>query len=160
MPTPSASVEEFKDRFVRDFVYGSTPDKVLDADITNALNDSTMLFNTGLWIDELERKTAFLFLSAHMLVLNLQEAGGLAAVNTGRGVNSQGSSPISSKSVGSVSISMALPSRITESRILNQFMRTEYGMKYLQLLAPRTVGGAKVVEGWGDVGSGEPAIGE
>lgn len=153
MPTPPATVDEFKARFVRDFFYDETPDAVMDADITNALNDASLVFNPGLWGDALELKTAFLFISAHFLVLNIQAAGGLAGNNLGLGVESAGGGSVQSKTVGPVTINYAIAPAISENAILNQFMRTDYGQKYLQLLTPRLVGNVAVVGGFDDTGA-------
>lgn len=153
MPTPAATVEEFKARFTRDFVYADEqqddPSKVLNVDIQNALNDGSLVFNECLWIDALEKTTAFLFLSAHLLVLNIQAAGGLTA-GSGKGIRSSGGGTVQTKSVGSVSVAFALPDGIIGDPILSQFMRTDYGQKYLQFLTPRLVGHVRVAPGWND----------
>lgn len=157
MPTPPATVEEFKTRFFRDFIYDGSaqddPAKVLDVDITNALNDGTLLFNSGLWCDDLEKKTAFLFLAAHFLVLNIQGAGGLSGTNFGKGMKSHGGGVTQQKSVGSVSVGYAISPYISNDPVLSQFMRTDYGQKYLQLLTPRLCGNVAVVAGWNDTGA-------
>lgn len=148
-PAP-VTVAEFKARFNRDFIYGKGPERVEDQDIQNALNDGTMVFNPSLWLTNGavdEKKIAFLFLAAHMMVLNIQAAGGLSATNMGVGVSSAGGGVIQQKSVGSVSLSFAMPDFVTKSPILSQFMKTDYGQKYLQLLIPRLVGGGDVVSG-------------
>jgi hypothetical protein len=151
---PLASVAEFKARFDRDFVFGTTTDKIRDTDITNALNEAAPVFNLDLWEDETEGKVAFLQAAAHCLVLNMQAAGGLSAVNMGRGVQSRGGGVVQNKSVGSVSVGFALPAFVTESPILSQFMRTDYGQRYLQLLTPRLVGNVGLVKGSNDTGVG------
>src|SRR5262245_56887839 len=152
MPQP-ASIADFKARFDRDFVFDTTTDAVRDVDITDALNDASSTFNDGLWASGTEIITAFLFLAAHNLVLNLQAAGGLFAVNLGRGVKSKGSGPISAKSVGSVSVNYALPESIVNDPQLSPYLRTEYGLRYLQMLTPRLVGNVVVVLGENDTGA-------
>jgi len=155
MPTPPVTLTEFKARFTRDFVYGTTADKVMDADVTNALNDATLVFNEGLFADTLEIKTAFLFAAAHFLVLNVQAAGGLSAVNRGRGVKSRGGGAIQNKAVDGVSVGFAVSPFVTDSPILSQFLRTDYGQKYLALVTPRLVGNVAVVSGPDDTGSAD-----
>lgn len=153
MPTPPIDVAAFKAYFVRDFVYGATPDMVMDADITKALGQGMMVFNPAIWADDAEKAVAFQWVAAHFLVIDIQAAGGLSVANLGLGVESQGGGTIQSKGVGSVNVSLALPSSIIESPILSQFMRTDYGQKYLQLLTPRLVGNGTVVAGWDDTGA-------
>lgn len=151
MGSPSPiTIAEFKARFNRDFIYGKGPEKVEDQDITNALDEGTLVFNPAIWlvngtVDE--KKVAFLLLAAHMLVLNIQAAGGLSATNMGAGAGSSGGGIIQSKSIGSISLTYVMPDFVTKSPILSQFMRTDYGQKYLQMLIPRLVGGGDVVSG-------------
>jgi hypothetical protein len=154
MSTPPVSSAQFKIRFARDFVFGTTMDKVLDSDITNALSEAMLIFNSGLWEDEAEGAVAFGFAAAHCLVLNVQAAGGLSAQNLGRGVHSHGGGVVNNKSVGSVSVGYAVPDFVTSSAILSQLMRTDYGQRYLHLLTPRLVGNINVLEGSNDTGVG------
>jgi hypothetical protein len=141
------AVSDFKARFTRDFQYSPGADQIVDADIQNALNDAVSLFNQSLWSSATETTTAFLFLAAHMLVMNLRPAGGPMAVNVGKGARSGGGGVVLSKSVGSVSLTYAIPQRIQNSPILGPFMRTDYGQRYLQMLAPRLVGNVAVAAG-------------
>lgn len=153
MPTPAASVADFKAFFVRDFNYGATPDLVMDADVTKALATAASVFNDALWADAAERATPFLYASAHYLVLSLQAAGGLSAVNLSRGAKNHGGGTIQTKSVGSVSVAFALSESLTNDPILSQFQSTDYGRIYLGMLAPRLVGNVDVVAGWNDTGA-------
>lgn len=153
MPAPSATISDFKALFVRDFVYGTTPDKVLDADLTNALNLAASDFNTALWVDDAETKTAFLYLSAFWLADSLQAAGGLSGVNLSRGALSKGDGAIQTKSVGNVSVAFALPEGIVNDPMLHKYQRNRYGQIYLGLLTPRLVGNIGVVSGWDDTGA-------
>lgn len=148
MATLPANVADFKDWFDRDFTYGAGLDRVRDKDIDRAFATATPVFNNMLWDTDAERKTAFLFVSAHFLALNLQAAGGLTAkLGQGQGANSQGSAVVATKSVGSVSVGYQWPEFVTSSRILSQFMRTKYGEQYLQLAIPRLVGNVAAVRG-------------
>ncbi len=90
-------------------------------------------------------------MTAHLLVLSLQNAGGLSAPSSFQGAGSSGGGTIESKTVGSVSVTYAIPDRVKNSPILGQYMRTGYGQKYLQMLAPKIPGRRVVVVG------GEPA---
>lgn len=150
MPTPPVAVADFKVQFPREFTYGIQLSEVLDADITRALNEATLVFNADLWEDSTAENIAFLYAAAHFMVLNLQVAGGLTASNTSQGVKSKGGGTIISKSVGGVSVQYVLPPSITEDKILSGFMHTDFGQRYLQLLTPRLVGGGFVVESFTD----------
>lgn len=140
-------VSDFQARFTRDFLYGDGLDKVTNNDIQNALNDAVPLFNQRLWSSPTETTTAFLFLAAHLLVLNLRPAGGLSALNVGKGTRSGAGGVVLSKTVGSISLSYSIPMHIQNSPILSQFMRTDYGQRYLQMVAPRLVGHVHIAAG-------------
>lgn len=90
---------------------------------------------------------AYCLLSAHLLVLSLQNAGGLSAPSSFQGPGSSGGGVVASKTVGSVSVTYALPDFVTKSPSLSQYMRTGYGQQYLQLLAPKLPGRRVVVVG-------------
>lgn len=141
------TVSDFKSYFNRDFVYGSGLNTVQDQDVSRGLDEAGMVFNTCLWATDTERSIAYLWASAHFLTINLQAAGGLAAVNTGRGVNSHGGGVIESKTVGGVSVNYALPDYVRTDKILSQFMQTNFGQTYLQFLQPRLVGNIATVAG-------------
>jgi hypothetical protein len=149
MSTAPSTVSDFKAYFDRDFPFGTGFDTVRDNDISKALSEATLVFNPALFNTD-EAKVAFLYASAHFLALNIQSAGGLIAVGPGDGVNSQGDGFVSNKSVGSVSATIAFSDRIMQSPILSQFMRTNYGQKYLALVSARLVGAGSVVAGWDD----------
>jgi hypothetical protein len=154
--TPPASIAEFKDRMDRDFIFGTTTDKVRDKDITNALTQASSVFNEDLWTTE-EVKEAFIMAASHFVELNMRAAGGLSAHNMGRAVNSTGDGVIQNKSVGGVSIGYAIPDRVMNSPTLSPFMKTNHGQIYLQMLAPRLVGNMVVMRGPNDTG-GSPSL--
>jgi hypothetical protein len=153
MPFPP-SVQNFKDQFTREFVYGASLAQIQDNDIQRAINETSVSFNPGLWDTSAlgsttEQNIAYLYLAAHYKVLNVQGAGGLSSVNRGRGVKSSGGGTIQNKSIGSIAIAYAIPEYVQNSAILGQYMRTDFGQKYLALLAPRIVGNVAVVSGVG-----------
>lgn len=141
------AVSDFKAFFVREFAYGLTNDLVTDADVTRALSEAGMDFNSGLWLNTVEMSTAYLYVAAHFLALNIQNAGGLSASNLSRGVNSAGGGVIESKAVGSVSVGYAIPDFVRQNPMLSQFMQTGFGQKYLALIWPRLVGNVLFVPG-------------
>lgn len=147
------SVADFKSQFNREFAYGTSLATIQDNDIQRAINEAAISFNPGLWDGHTalgqttELNIAYLYLAAHYMTLNIQGAGGLSSVNFGRGVKSTGGGTIQTKSVGSVSIAYAIPDDVAKSPILGQYMRTDFGQKYLTLLAPRLVGNVGIVSG-------------
>ena len=147
--TPPVDAARFKDEFDRDFQYGSGLDKVRDKDINRALTEANALFNAALWATDEELQSAYLYLSAHFLVMNLQVAGGLRKKGKSLGAKNRGGGVIQSKSVGQVSVNFTVPDFVTNDATLSQLLRTDYGMKYVQLLAPRLVGNVGLVTGTG-----------
>lgn len=142
------TVQDFKDKFTREFVYGVGGDAVKDSDISRALEEVPPLFNVSLLDKELDQKNAFLYAAAHMLVMNVQGAGGLSAVPRGRGVRNVGESVMVAKGVGGVSVTYQTPPpRIAASPLLLYFFRTDFGQRYIQLVDSRTAGPAVVVAG-------------
>ena len=156
--TPIATIAAFKNLFFRDFTYGDGPSAVMDRDIANALNSAYSLFNPTLFSTLLlgiapnqtsESLNAYLYLSAHFLVLALQGVNGLTnkAGAGSPGLNSQGEGTITSKGGGGLNVGFSWPSMITDSPILSQLLRTQYGQTYLQILAPKLVGNMGVAAG-------------
>lgn len=104
-----------------------------------------------------EATIAYCYLSAHLLVLSLQNAGGLGAPLSFQGAGSSGGGTVESKTVGSVSVTYSIPDRVKNSPSLAQYMRTGYGQKYLQMLAPKIPGRRIVVVG-GEPSPASPAL--
>lgn len=146
-----ATVTDFKTQFDRDFIYGTGKETVRDSDITRALTEATSVFNSDLWSSD-ELKPAFLYAAAHFLVLNVQMAGGLAAAPSGKGVDNHGGGVTQSKSVAQVNIAYAIAEKFQNDPILSQFLRTDYGQRYLQMVSTRLVGNVAVVSGFNDTG--------
>lgn len=155
MPFPP-SVVDFKDFFVREFPYGDGQDFVRDADIVRGINEATIQFNPSLFdtstvvgIGNLsEGSIALLYLAAHIMVLNVQGAGGLSAEPRGRGIRNVGEGVVVSKGIGQANVSYQIPPpNVSESPILLYFFRTDFGQRYMQILMPRLIGNVAVVSG-------------
>lgn len=112
---------------------------VLDEDIEKAFEEARSIFNTALFGTEDETRMVFLYLTAHYLVMDLRTAQ--------RGIESTGESLVSSRSVGSVSESYAIPEAWTNEPVYNFFTKTGYGLKYLSIVLPRVVGNIGTVAG-------------
>ena len=137
---PSAS--DFKAVFIRDFPYAPALDPnnlefITDADITRAINDANMDFNSCLFGDSATQ--IFMYLAAYHLIQNIQ--------NSTQGLNSQAKMVLTNIGVGSVSQGNQIAGAFAEDPYLAKFLKNGYGQKYLELAFPYTIGQAKVVQG-------------
>lgn len=149
------TVDEFKAYFDRDFTYGLGKTSVRDSDISKAIVQAMTIFNRRLFVNDAELEMAYEYATAHFLVIDIQMAGGLSAKSTNQGLKSTGSGIVQSKTVGQVSLAYQWPESIINSPALFQLLRTPYGEKYLQIIAPRLVGNILVVSGNNDT-DGQP----
>lgn len=133
MAYTNPSVTDFKNFFVRDFPYGTDIDnQVLDADITRAIADAAFNFNSSLFSTQTEYTAAYLYLTAHFLVTNLQASSqGLAGAYNWL---------TASKSVQGVSESYAIPERVMQNPQLASVSKTRYGAHYISMIWPRMIG--------------------
>ena len=122
------TIEDFKDYFIRDFPYGTTPDTVMDADITKALNMAGINFNPGLFGSQTAYTTGYLLLSAHYLVMNLRSSS--------QGIAGTYAWMETSKSVGSVSQGLGIPDNIMANPQFAMLTKTNYGAEFLFLIWP------------------------
>lgn len=139
------AIADFKAYFARDFNYATDHDEpqndeyVLDADITKAITEASINFNSRLYGEDALVTAVFMYLAAFYLVVNLQ--------NSSKGIASQSKFPISAASVGGVSVNFQIPARFTEDAYICQFTQNGYGMKYLSLALPFLVGNVTLIEG-------------
>lgn len=127
------TVEEFKAHFSRDFPYNADPLLgVTDQDIQRAMLEAEASMNESYTPSQPIYTLAYLYLTAHFLVLDLRAAM--------QGVEGSNSWFTTSKSVGSVSESYSIPQQILDNPLLSMFAKTNYGGKYLHMLLPYTVG--------------------
>lgn len=144
MSWTAPSVDDFRSFFARDFNFApadapNSMDYVMNSDITRAINEALISFNTGLYGTDAQITNVFMYLAAFMLVVNIQ--------NSMKGLTSQSKFPISSTSVGSISVSYQLPESYAKDPFLSSFTKNGYGMKYLELTLPFLAGGVSVAEG-------------
>jgi hypothetical protein len=137
------TVEEFKDKFDRgDFTYGEALPSVRDKDIEEAIELATALINHDLYpLPSTENpvdigKKALLFLTAHELINTLEDT-----INQGQTRFNQ-----SSRSVGSISESLAIPEWMNQD-VFGYFTTTNYGIKFLILTKPFMDGAVYTVAG-------------
>lgn len=134
------TVDDFKAYFVRDFPYGSDPDEnVLDSDIQKALDKVPYNINESLFCDQNEFNIAFLNLAAHYMCLSIQASS--------QGLSGKWEFLLSSKSVGSVSVSQTVPDNIANNPQYAYFSKTNYGMEYLVMIIPKLIGSMFIVDG-------------
>ena len=138
------TVAAFKAYFNRDFNYAPTNDAdnldfITDADINKAFSQASLNFNDSLFGEDADAEMAYLWLSAFYLVYDLQTSA--------QGLTSQSNFPISSKSVGSVSVGYVVPTKYAEDAFLSMFTMNGYGTKYLSFIIPRLVGNIATVDG-------------
>ncbi len=107
-----------------------------DSDITNAFNEAWVNFNQGLFPDEKTALLVFLYLTAHYLTVDF---------NNALGINNIGIP--TSKSVGSVSQGYTIPQWLVNNPGLSMYATTGYGIKYASLIQPYLVGNIFIVKG-------------
>jgi len=145
------TTEDFKGYFYRDFEYakpfgseypipGCPEEYITDQDIEKAFTEAKSNFNPGLFSYDDQLKVCYLYLAAHYLVNDMQTAA--------QGINSVGYAPVNSRSVGSVSESYTVPEWAVNDPYWSNFVTTRYGMKYISLVKPLTIGNVKVYMGW------------
>lgn len=107
---------------------------VLDDDIEKSFDQAKAFINPSLFGNDPDKtlQDAFCYLSAHYLCMDLQMALD--------GQNSQGSAILSSRSVGSVSVSMAIPEAYLKNPQWGYLAQTMYGQKYFSYVYPRLRG--------------------
>lgn len=120
-----------------EFIEEDYNEYINDNDIEKAMEQARISFNLNIWGQEEDLiKVAFLLLSAHYLIcdLNMSNGGGSSFFMT-------------SKSVDGVSASYGIPQSILNNISYSYLAKTEFGLKYLQLLAPRLNGYIKIIGG-------------
>ena len=122
-PTDTTNWEVVKD---------SVDNYIQDSDIMRAFKEAKVNFNAGLFGDDDTIKMVFLYLAAHYLVIDLNNAMNPMAMGF-MGFTQ-------SKSVGSVSESYAVPQSVMNNPLLSQYMQTGFGRKYASLIYPYLIG--------------------
>lgn len=107
-----------------------------DEDILEAYAEAKVNFNESLFPDEAIALKVFLFLAAHYLTVDFQNALGSTTIGIA-----------TSKSVGSVSEGYTIPQYIQNSPALSAYCTTGYGVKYASLMYPYTIGNVMLFHG-------------
>src|SRR3990167_319570 len=122
------SISDFKNYFVMDFPYGTGSDytKVLDADITKAINEAAFLINEALFSTQAKFTIGYLYLTAHFLVTDLR--------NASQGITGAYNWLTASKGVGSVSEGYVIPEFLMKNPTIAMLSKTNYGARYVQII--------------------------
>jgi hypothetical protein len=146
---------DFKAQFSREFIYGTGLDTVREQDVQRALNETGIMFNPSLWDTTVkigsssEGAIAYMYLAAHLMVLNIQQmAGGLSAVPQGKGVRNAAEGVAVASGVGPANVTYQVPPpRVAENAFLMDLFRTTFGQRYMAMIEPRLIGNVQVVSG-------------
>lgn len=154
LPTPPATLDDFKLRFKRDFKYGAGTDTVMDSDIANAMQDALVVFNPRLF-SIADGWNGFLYITAHFVRINVEAAGGLQTESEGLGIENQAEQVLNSAGVSGVNKAyVEPPDWVKRFPLLQQLWLTTYGQKYVAMLQPKLVGNVSIVAGPTDFGTG------
>lgn len=127
-------IKDFKCLF-REFPYAPEPpdyDFIADYQIDRAMQEARVNFRADIFEDNETAKLLFLYLTAHYLVIDLNNANNPLALGFGGFTQS--------KSVGSVSESYAIPQWMLNNPMFSNLIQTGYGRKYISLIQPYLVG--------------------
>lgn len=109
-------------------VKGDKYDYITDKDINKAITQALLVANPRFGETDCEKIDIFLHLVAYYLVVDIK--------NSTAGVGSSFNTIISSKHVGDVSESYAIPAWMQNNAMYSLYGQNGYGMKYLSLIAP------------------------
>lgn len=136
------TIAQFQEFFARDFNYtddDTNLDLVTPNDITQAIAEGQINFNTSLYGSNANITTVFMYLAAFCLARKI-------IVST-KGLSSQSRFPINSNSVGGVSINFSLPEAYTKDPWLSALTVNGYGMRFLEFTLPYLTGNVFVAGG-------------
>ena len=161
MPAPpsTVSVAGFQSQFTREFPYGTGTGTVTNADIQRAINEAASFFNGALF-DSTEIPIWYYYLSAHILALDVQDAGGLNPLqNQGQGLLNQGEGAVDAKSAAELSMTFDTQDPTLAQGGLVWYHKTNFGKKYLSIITRRSAGTMFTVFGPTEIDTGQSAIG-
>jgi Protein of unknown function (DUF4054) len=132
------TVSDFKNKFVRDFPYAPESDNknqgyILDGDIQSAIDDALIEFNSGLF--GYNATAIFYYLIAYHLCQNIN--------NSTKGLSAQAQLVMQNSSVGGVSVGNMVVGQFADDPNLSKYLKNAYGQKYLELIAPYTIGNVR-----------------
>lgn len=143
-PWTPPTAAQFQQFFFRDFPYAgaNTPatdyDYVQPQDINNAIALAQINFSPRPFSQD-QATTIFMYLAAFFLVENLK--------NSAKGIAAQANFPITGIGAGGVNVSMQPPEQFLKNPTFAMYTRNAYGLQYLSLVYPYTVGAASIAPG-------------
>ncbi len=131
------TLADFKLYFVRDFPFQpvGTPDLskyIQDSDISKAIGKASMWLNQGLFTSQDNFTYGAQLMIAHCLVMSLRASS--------QGLSGKFDWATTSKGVGSVSISQAIPQGITNNPTYSWIAMSNYGVEFIILILPNMTG--------------------
>lgn len=155
--TPPVTTAAFKAAYglpqARDFRFGAGADTVMDSDVARAFTDALQIYNPTLF-GVPGNQSAFMYLVAHFLRVNIQAVGGLQAAPEGLGVENQGEQVLTGAGVSGVTQQFVEPpDRVKRNPIFLQLWGTTYGQKYVGMALLKTTGAVMAVDGPLDPGT-------
>lgn len=136
---------DFQTFFNRDFPYAppNTPATDLNfvqpADINKAIAEAEINFSPGMFDNNGQSTTVFMYLAAFYLVENLK--------NSAKGLASQSNFPLTAIAAGGVSVAMQPPEAFLKNPTFSMFTRNGYGLTYLSFVYPYTIGAMNIAQG-------------
>ena len=146
-PTWTApTAAQFMSFFFRDFPYAGPDTPATDLnyvqpqDINNAIALGQINFSPSMFdIQSGQSTTVFMYLAAFYLVENLK--------NAAKGLAAQANFPITGIGAGGVNVSMEPPESFLKHPTYAMFTRNAYGLNYLSLIYPYTIGAMQLAPG-------------
>lgn len=142
--TPPTNTD-FQAFFNRDFPYAPANNPSTDlnyvqpADINKAISEAEINFSPGMFDNNGQSTTVFMYLAAFYLVENLKASA--------KGIGAQANFPLTSIAAGQVSVGMTPPEQFLKNPTYAMFTRNAYGMQYLSFVYPYTIGGVNLAYG-------------
>ena len=138
------SISDFQQYFARDFPFQpiGTPDLTLyiqDSDIQKGLDMALGWVNQALFSSQTDFTIGYELMSAHCMVMNLRASS--------LGLSGKFDWATGSKSVGSVSISQAIPAKILDNPTYAWIAMSNYGVTYLTMVLPSMSGYVFAMQG-------------
>ena len=145
-PWTPPTYQQFQAFFFRDFPYAdpNTPatdlNYVQPQDINNAIDLGVINFSPSMFdVQSGQSTTVFMYLAAFYLVENLKMAA--------KGIAAQANFSLESIAAGGVNVGMRPPESFLKNPTYNMFTRNAYGLQYLSLVYPYTIGAMQLAPG-------------
>ena len=145
-PWTPPTYQQFQAFFFRDFPYAGPDTPATDLnyvqpqDINNAIDLGVINFSPSMFdVQSGQSTTVFMYLAAFYLVENLK--------NAAKGLAAQANFPITGIGAGGVNVSMEPPESFLKHPTYAMFTRNAYGLNYLSLIYPYTIGAMQLAPG-------------